>query len=479
MATQALWFSVPVVARQAQWLQGVEPLSTQYAAYAFLWIAAGHSLQYLWVTTYYARASSTWNGYGSYLLRCLLAGSAIWALPALVFAPGLLGALPYDAGLGVLVAATVNLHHFILDGAIWKLRDGRVARILLRAAEDVPGAAEPTRGPWLRRSIWAAGALSLCVLASAPLLEELGFRRALVRGELERAEAAAKRLAWLGRDSASLHVGLALLAAQEGEVERAQAELDRSLALHPTADAWRTRGWIHEREGDSARAIAPYREALRLRPRWAEAANNLAWLLATHENPILRNAAEASSLAEQAAAATQYRDPAVLDTLAAARAAALQFSQAVQIAERAVALAEAADAPAEDLDAMRARLEGYRRGRAWVSTDAELAAGPHRRERQRGPGVRLDRARQLSRRSGDRRACRRRHTPAASARSACWWARSSAPSCWPSAGVTCRAATSSTCSRRLAPSPNAAACPYRRSRTRGPAGMAGSSAPTR
>jgi len=374
MATQALWFTVPVAAREANWLQGVEPLSTQYAAYAFLWIAAGHSLQYLWVTTYYARASSAWSGYGGYLGRCLLAGCAIWALPALLFAPGLLGSLPYDAGLGVLVAATVNLHHFILDGAIWKLRDGRVARILLRAAEDAPGAAEPARGRWLRRSVFAAGALSLAVLATAPLVEQFGFRRALERGDLAGADAAAARLAWMGRDGANLRVGLALVAAQAGETERAHAELDRSLALHPTAEAWRTRGWLHEREGDGARAIAPYREALRLRPGWIEAANNLAWLLATHENPILRNASEAGVLAEQAAAATQYRDPAVLDTLAAAHAAALQFPQAVQLAERALALAEAAGVEASERDAMRARLDGYRQGRAYVSTDAELAA---------------------------------------------------------------------------------------------------------
>ena len=53
-------------------------------------------------------------------------------MPALVFAPQVLGGLPYDLGLGLMVASAVNLHHFVLDGAIWKLRNTRVAGVLLR-----------------------------------------------------------------------------------------------------------------------------------------------------------------------------------------------------------------------------------------------------------------------------------------------------------------------------------------------------------
>jgi hypothetical protein len=41
-----------------------------------------------------------------------------------------LSPVPFDTGLLLLVNAAVNLHHFVLDGAIWKLRDGTVARIL-------------------------------------------------------------------------------------------------------------------------------------------------------------------------------------------------------------------------------------------------------------------------------------------------------------------------------------------------------------
>ena len=93
-------------------------------------------------------------------------GAALWILPALLFAPGALGDLPYDAGLLVMIAAAVNVHHFILDGAIWKLRDGRIARILIRdpaqrgEPEVTPAATPAARGGWLRTPaavlIWSA-----------------------------------------------------------------------------------------------------------------------------------------------------------------------------------------------------------------------------------------------------------------------------------------------------------------------------------
>jgi hypothetical protein len=37
--------------------------------------------------------------------------------------------------------ALVNIHHFILDGALWKLRDSRIAALLLNA-QGKPGDSE-------------------------------------------------------------------------------------------------------------------------------------------------------------------------------------------------------------------------------------------------------------------------------------------------------------------------------------------------
>ena len=55
-------------------------------------------------------------------------GRALWRELVIGFAEQL-GSL--DVGFTQLAAlyAIVNIHHFVLDGAIWKLRDGRVARM--------------------------------------------------------------------------------------------------------------------------------------------------------------------------------------------------------------------------------------------------------------------------------------------------------------------------------------------------------------
>ena len=132
IGAQGIWFSLPALARNWGLLAGVEPLSTRHVQYSFLWIAMAHAVQYPWITAYYARQSGRSRHHSLFYLKALAAGTLIWTVPALVFAPQVLGGLPYDLGLGLMVASAVNLHHFVLDGAIWKLRNTRVAGVLLR-----------------------------------------------------------------------------------------------------------------------------------------------------------------------------------------------------------------------------------------------------------------------------------------------------------------------------------------------------------
>ena len=90
------------------------------------------------------------------------------------------------------------------------------------------------------------------------------------------------------------------------------------------------------------------------------AVNNLAWVLATHENPQARNPAEAVELAERACKITHYERPETLDTLAAAYAAAGRFDEAVKIAEKAVELAVLSEDTITRPDDIRRRLRLYR-----------------------------------------------------------------------------------------------------------------------
>jgi hypothetical protein len=271
IGTQALWFSVPPLVRQFGVLQGVDPLSAAHASYAFVWIAVGHALQYLWITAYYARSSGRAPRLGGFYARALLAGIALWTLPTLVFAPGVLGRLPYDAGLAMLVGAIVNLHHFVLDGAIWKLRDSRIARVLIRPAEATAALATAPASLGRRLSPWpliaVAGLASIAIEVTTILVSEVDLARAVRRGDPPRAQAAVARLASLGRDSPAYHVELARLWAREGRLAAALAQAESSLALHPTTPGWVAKGELLEATGRLRDALDAYQSAVELDPR--------------------------------------------------------------------------------------------------------------------------------------------------------------------------------------------------------------------
>jgi len=264
--TQSLWFSVPVLLRFSGVTEGSPGVLEIYSAYGFLWIASAHAIQYLWITTYYATNAQDRAARVRFLSKAALAGFAIWTVPVLVFAPGLLGSLPHEAGLALLVAAVVNLHHFVLDGVVWKLRDGRVSRVLLRgsASEGVPAPAGATsERHWVRKTVWAVGGACV-VVGLLTLWLEADFRRSLASGDLDGAGNTLQRMTWLGRDGPDRRTRLGRHLASRGEYRRAQIQFQRSVALHPTPEAWRSLGLLNEQSGDLRRALGAYQAALRL-----------------------------------------------------------------------------------------------------------------------------------------------------------------------------------------------------------------------
>jgi TPR repeat protein len=106
-------------------------------------------------------------------------------------------------------------------------------------------------------------------------------------------------------------------------------------------------GWMYAAgEGvtqDAAEAAKWYRKAAEQNRKAADAGDvqaskSLAWLLATCVIPEVRDGSGATSFAEKAVAATNRKDPEMLDTLAAACAEAGQFAKAAGAEKEAIAL---------------------------------------------------------------------------------------------------------------------------------------------
>ena len=118
-------------------------------------------------------------------------------------------------------------------------------------------------------------------------------------------------------------------------------------------------------QGLTTDAILHYRRALQLRPNWLSPLNNLAWILATSADDKLRDPAEAVRLAERASQESAGQpSPGVLDTLAAAYAAANQFDKAIRTAQRAIQIAKAGG-KTKLVDQLADRLKLYQQGQPY------------------------------------------------------------------------------------------------------------------
>ena len=190
-------------------------------------------------------------------------------------------------------------------------------------------------------------------------------------GQLDEAERHLLLAVRLQPGVTTIRLNLGLCAARLGQWQRA-AEAFHSVVLDEpgNADAWSNLGISLEQLGDRAQAADAYSHALVADPDHEDAANNLAWLLATAPEPGLRNPTRAVALAEDLA--TRAPSAQVLDTLAAAYAAAGRYAAAVTSAERALAAPGAEPGLAAGI---AARLEGYRHGRAFVDSSAPQPTG--------------------------------------------------------------------------------------------------------
>jgi len=239
-STQILWFLVPAA---ASLVRGLEIPQSRYSSGV---LAVMHSAQYLWITSYYARReNSESDGRGwrpmAYFAVLVAGGIALFVpgpwLASRVF--------HHDFTSSFLIfTALVNIHHFILDGAIWKLRDGRIAALLLNSKARFADTAAEATGRMASSWRWLAGvssgARALRVAAALILLmwgslDQVRYYLALHSDDLRDLQWAAV----LDSFDAPLQMRLARKKMDNGQPKEAESALRRALQINPADPAAR------------------------------------------------------------------------------------------------------------------------------------------------------------------------------------------------------------------------------------------------
>ncbi len=160
------------------------------------------------------------------------------------------------------------------------------------------------------------------------------------QGRLEEAIAHFSQALHIEPHYADAHNNLGVALAGKGRLDEAIDHYYEALRVQPDHKVAHVQlALALLRQERTEKALEHYHEALRLSPDSPMVLNNLAWILATHENPNFRDGARAVQLAEKACRLTGHENAAFLDTLAAAYAEAAQFNEALQTAQKAIELA--------------------------------------------------------------------------------------------------------------------------------------------
>jgi tetratricopeptide (TPR) repeat protein len=138
---------------------------------------------------------------------------------------------------------------------------------------------------------------------------------------------------------AGSHNNIGLILMRQGKRDEALRSFREAVRANPDlSEAHYNAGMALQQQGEMVEAVHHLRNALRLRPDSVQLMGQLAWILATASPAGPSDADEAVRLAERAVALTERQDARLLDTLAAAYAAATEFERALQVVDEALRL---------------------------------------------------------------------------------------------------------------------------------------------
>lgn len=209
-------------------------------------------------------------------------------------------------------------------------------------------------------------------LMRVQVLEKLGRR--------EEAVDALERISQAAADRPEILLQLASMYHNFKAYEQAIDVLSR--VIDQAADnlsALRLRGDMYLSVGNHSEALADFARAYELSPDDSSLLNNYAWTLATSPFDELRDGKRAIELATRAAELTEFEQPHILSTLAAAYAETGKFDRAVEISEQALDLERAVDETSDEaledrptLDSqLSSELASYRARKPWRELQQE------------------------------------------------------------------------------------------------------------
>ena len=173
----------------------------------------------------------------------------------------------------------------------------------------------------------------------APALQGLGKLRQ-AQGRIADAVRLFRRALAVNADDAETHNTLGGVFQWLRDYGQAIHHFEQAVRSRPEyALAHHNLGFTLVLDGRPRAAMAHFRHAMALAPGWAAPGGELAWLLATSPDDDIRDPQAAIRLAEAALERTGGRDVAILDTVAAAYAAAGRYDDAVRTAETALDVA--------------------------------------------------------------------------------------------------------------------------------------------
>jgi len=237
-SSQFLWFVFPA---GISLIKGLEIPQSRYSTGV---LAVMHSAQYLWITSYYARREAagengrTWRAWAYF--GVLIAGGIALFVPGPWLASRV---FHHDFTTSFLIfTALVNIHHFLLDGAIWKLRDGKIAALLLNSRERISDAASGAGSRLSQAWSWltggSAGARQLRVGAALVLLlwgtvDQVRYYLSLRSDNLKDLQ----RAAALDSFDSPVQMRLARRELDEGQAQLAEAAWRKAIQTNPADPA--------------------------------------------------------------------------------------------------------------------------------------------------------------------------------------------------------------------------------------------------